>query len=78
MKLTLVWFAIPIFTEIATDMSQPRRWARHVGTDVASCWSPRDTDLGDGSGHLGNPKLCAKMSVPMSYMSVPGSHHHLG
>eukprot|EP00973_Karenia_brevis_P037923 5230342-Karenia_brevis.AAC.1 len=66
MKLTWAWLAIPNLTDIATDMSQPRHWARHVGTDVAKCRSPRVTDVGDGSGQLGNPTLCAKMSVPMS------------
>eukprot|EP00973_Karenia_brevis_P048114 6677045-Karenia_brevis.AAC.1 len=30
MKLTWVWLAIRTFTDIATDMSQPRHWARHV------------------------------------------------
>eukprot|EP00973_Karenia_brevis_P082292 11407655-Karenia_brevis.AAC.1 len=47
-------------------MSQPRDWAGHVVTDVATCWSPGVTDVGDGSGHLGNPTLGVKMSVPMS------------
>eukprot|EP00973_Karenia_brevis_P071879 9988521-Karenia_brevis.AAC.1 len=64
MKLTWVWLAIPILTDIATNMSQPRHWARHVGTDVAKFRSPRFTDVGMGPRQLGHPTLCAKMSVP--------------
>eukprot|EP00973_Karenia_brevis_P063436 8816911-Karenia_brevis.AAC.1 len=49
MKLTSVLLALPMFTEIATDMSQERHSARHVGMDGATCRSPRFTDVRDGS-----------------------------
>eukprot|EP00973_Karenia_brevis_P029533 4075100-Karenia_brevis.AAC.1 len=55
MKLTWVWLAVPIFTDIGTDLSQLRHWARHVGTDFAKCWLPGFTNVEDGSWAPGKP-----------------------